>query len=605
MPEPVIHGIVGAQFGDLEFDVGKSVRWTQFYCDDLFILDINTGEQRYWVVNWAASFPEANHRVTDINYFRDPVGFRKEQFRLAQTFQTWSDNDWCLFVDAHEGLSFDNRSLPTDYNMAPFMSWVWREVDRAVTAGQDYARLPFFTYLRYGDLQNVTYGTQATNSTTVPAVRQALSVPYYKAYDSLVRLVKVSRLKNAGFDWASIDQPAAYTGTPKAQVISYGYAHWNMLDVDPGETIPEPLTAANDDGWRMRNLLSLARPLTGISFGSTWQNMSTDPASLPGPWAVDVVTNVDPTLATTVEEDGHTASNAAMAGIRTPLYDQAMRLNLRDGLWYERGASGNIPLNWDEVNQVWTPRYTPEEWEKFGASSSSEPEPAPSNLSLRLDGTVGTYVRTDDSNAFDFSSAFTMATMVGFDDWSPSANRLIVSKWGAAGQRSWQWFITPAGLGLTVSYNGTASSATFLLPWASTDITAPLDGSAMALAVSYTHNGIDLTDEARFMYSLDGRMWVTLGVVDLPNVAQSNIFNSTTQIQVGGDAAGKWRWLVLCTGAASGAGELRLFSGEEVGVFRGDLTLTPNYDRYGNIWSNVGTGWSYVAMANAPFLDVP
>ena len=42
--EAIVHALVGAQFGDLEFDVGKSVRWTQWFTDDVFITDVNLGD---------------------------------------------------------------------------------------------------------------------------------------------------------------------------------------------------------------------------------------------------------------------------------------------------------------------------------------------------------------------------------------------------------------------------------------------------------------------------------------------------------------------------------------------------------------------------------
>ena len=79
--EPLVHVIVGAQFGDLEFDIGKSVRWVTWYCDNVFVLDVNLGTPRYWIVNWAETFPDAKHTVTGINYFVRPTEFRKEQWR--------------------------------------------------------------------------------------------------------------------------------------------------------------------------------------------------------------------------------------------------------------------------------------------------------------------------------------------------------------------------------------------------------------------------------------------------------------------------------------------------------------------------------------------
>ena len=170
----------------------------------------------------------------------------------------------------------------------------------------------------------------------------------------------------------------------------------------PGETTVPPLDATTDLGWSMRNLISRVRPIATIPYGATWQAPATDPAGLPGPWCIDSVSSIAPGIATTVEEDGHTPTNAATAGIRVPLYDTIMRLNLRDGLWYERGESGNMPLAWDDVNQVWVPRYDPTQWEELGVGSDHEEPPPISWASLRLNGTSGTYVRTADANYFDY-----------------------------------------------------------------------------------------------------------------------------------------------------------------------------------------------------------
>ena len=71
--EPWVHGIVGAQLGDLEVDVGRSVRWLDYLTDDLFITDVNLGTQRYWVLNWATTFPYSKHTVTGRNFFYSPA----------------------------------------------------------------------------------------------------------------------------------------------------------------------------------------------------------------------------------------------------------------------------------------------------------------------------------------------------------------------------------------------------------------------------------------------------------------------------------------------------------------------------------------------------
>ena len=57
-----IHGLVGSQFGDMEFDVGRSVRWLEYFVDTMHITDVNLGSTRYFVVNWARTFKDSKSR---------------------------------------------------------------------------------------------------------------------------------------------------------------------------------------------------------------------------------------------------------------------------------------------------------------------------------------------------------------------------------------------------------------------------------------------------------------------------------------------------------------------------------------------------------------
>ena len=372
MNDPVIHAVVAAQFGDLEFDVGKSVRWTQWYADHVHVTDISTGEQRFWVVNWSLTFPNAAVDVTPFNFFGAPVKFRKEQWRLYQTKFEVGDDDWVLWVDAHEGLSFDITSLPDDYAASPFRSWVYREVARAEGAGKDRVVVPFFVFVANKQLQNITVPGTGSPEHDVPDTQQSVSVPYYVAKQGLTRLFKGSVLKNPAFNWASLDQVGTPDANVKMQLIDYAYAHWQYLDVDDEGVVP-PISEANDMGFKMRKLISRVRPFADFPFAA-W-NRDDSPVGLPGPWCKDITYNTNPGLEI-VEETPHTPAHASMAGLMTPLYDTYFRLNLRDGVWYEDGASGNIPLVWDSATGKWVTNYDPTTWADEGVASwTGEAEP--------------------------------------------------------------------------------------------------------------------------------------------------------------------------------------------------------------------------------------
>ena len=517
----------------------------------------------------------------------------EEQFEWGDKTFHYADSDWCLFIDGSDGLSFDNRSFPNDYNAAPFMSWVYREVERAVTASQDSATLPFFIYLDNSDLQNITYATAANvPESGVPAVQQAVAVPWYLPYQGLTRLWKVSALRALNFDWTRLDTPSAPSPGVKAQIVSYAYAHWQPLDIPPGQTEIPPINASNDVGYRMRNQISVLRPIPGIPYGDPWNDPSADPAGVPGPWCVDTVASVNPEIVTTVEEDGHTASAAPTAGVRTPLYDTVFRLNLRDGLWYERGTSGNVPLAWDDTDQNWVPRYAPDQWPQSGVDSHQEPPPPPSAVSLRLGSGAGDYVSTQDAVELDFKFSLSISACLALNDWTNGVQKLVSQN------KAWSWTVkADGGMSFSRSRDGSAFHD-FVVPTA--DVPDWANTEAAILAATYvmaTEAEVEAQDEVRF-WLWDGTEWTQLGDTQVdPNPDELPIFNSTDAIQVGGGTAGLFRLVSL----RHNVGELSEVGGGEVALMRGDVTSNPSYDRYSNVWTNHGT-WSYEEMPDMPTL---
>ena len=238
-----IHGLVGTQFGDLEYDVGKSVRWTQYFADTMFILDINLGNTRYYVVDWKNTFPQAESRVAAIDYFTKPVEWRKKQYELAKSIWKIEPDDWVLFVDGHEGLNIDTRIDPPGWAEEPFQSYITAVIDAATGPT---VSLPLIVYLSDGDIYPVEYTNTAPpdpndpDAVPTPFVSGAdASIPYYMDDDSgsLVRLIKASELEKPDFDWTVIDQLGAVgsADTTDISIISYGYAHWHLEDIAAGQ----------------------------------------------------------------------------------------------------------------------------------------------------------------------------------------------------------------------------------------------------------------------------------------------------------------------------------------------------------------------------------
>ena len=356
----VIHALVGAQFGDLEFDVGKSVRWTQWFTDDVFITDVNYGTQRFWIIDWTKSFPEVNFKTSGASYFADPVAFRKQQFADASQFArdnpnalVFDNEDWVLFVDAHEALSVDNTPpFPNDYDFDLFRSYVVREIEAANAAGRSTVTLPFFVHVRHDNIQNVQYDWEPE-----PARERAEGGPEPRC----AVLRPISRFGPIG---QSLGAPQSVFRLVEHRP-TIGADRWyedpgRQLRLRPlerprhpeGHTGVPDLNAENDLGWRQRKLLSQVRPIPGLPHGETWQFPDDDDQGLAGPWALE--TFEDQVTGMIVPEPRPPIA-PAVAGVRTPLYDTVLRLNLRDGVWYAGDGTGNTPLDWDDATQPWVP----------------------------------------------------------------------------------------------------------------------------------------------------------------------------------------------------------------------------------------------------------
>lgn len=329
--EPVTHALIGAMLGDLEVDVGKSVPWTSYFTNNVYITDINLGDPRYWIIDWDRTFAAAKHTSLPIDFFSDPIAFRKAQFAAALEDWKYQDQDWVLFIDGHEGLSCDTRSLPDHVDVAPFASYIQREVQRAVDLGDTWVSIPFYAFVRNAApepqswliedpaviAQRVAAAGLDIDPVQLNTAVVYVGVPYYYQratvdVQGLVRLVKVSALKDPTFDWALIDTLNTPTPNVKLQVVSYGYARW----VNPDTGV--------DEGYQMRRHLNKVRPLLGLPITGS------DATGTAGPYSYAsngvLVTN---------------SGSGSSQPILTPMYSASFRDNFRDGVWYDFGDFGS------------------------------------------------------------------------------------------------------------------------------------------------------------------------------------------------------------------------------------------------------------------------
>lgn len=104
-----IHGIASTYFGDYEYDIGKSVTWTKYFVDDMYVMDTNiSGSNRQYIINWDYLFPNVKYSFNSKPFFGSAAtaaAWRKESFTRAKSAFAYDDDDWVLFIDGTECLS--------------------------------------------------------------------------------------------------------------------------------------------------------------------------------------------------------------------------------------------------------------------------------------------------------------------------------------------------------------------------------------------------------------------------------------------------------------------------------------------------------------------
>lgn len=141
-----IHGIVSTYFGDLEFDIGKSLNWTKDFCDTMYVMDINnTDSSRQYVVDWDKSLPTAKKSFfSQYSFLTSPTtakNWRKESFNRAKAAWNYGADDWVMFIDGTEGLNVFH---------APPVSLNVTHADLATTAPSTTATITVTTSTAHG-----------------------------------------------------------------------------------------------------------------------------------------------------------------------------------------------------------------------------------------------------------------------------------------------------------------------------------------------------------------------------------------------------------------------------------------------------------------------
>jgi hypothetical protein len=148
---------------------------------------------------------------------------------------------------------------------------------------------------------------------------------------------------------------------------------------------------------------------------------------------------------------------------------------------------------------------------------------------LNLPGGSGNYVSSPDHASLDITGDIDVRAFIQPDDWTPSPQQAILSKYNVTGnQRSYQFILrTPGQLEFTWSTNGTATvTAVSSVATGFTDGTSGWVRATLAVA----------TGTVIFYTSTDGTNWTQLGTAQVSGV--TSIFAGTATANIGARSAG-------------------------------------------------------------------
>ena len=150
-----------------------------------------------------------------------------------------------------------------------------------------------------------------------------------------------------------------------------------------------------------------------------------------------------------------------------------------------------------------------------------------------IPGTSGNYLSAPDAAPFDIVGNIDIRGYVALEDWTPAAENTILSKAGAAGQRSYGMSVTTAGLlKLFWSANGTD-----YITKTSTLAVGSVDGTAKWIRATLDVDNGSSGNDVKFYTSDDGSTWVQLGTT-VVTAGVTSIFSSTAPIEIGSVSGG-------------------------------------------------------------------
>ena len=148
-------------------------------------------------------------------------------------------------------------------------------------------------------------------------------------------------------------------------------------------------------------------------------------------------------------------------------------------------------------------------------------------------GSSGNYFSTPDSASVSITGDIDIRVQLSLDDWTPSAESCVLSKWGAAGNRSYRLNIQTSGI---PKFYWTADGTTVLSMAATTAVVA-IDGKKKWLCFTLDVDNGASGRTGTFYVSENGWVWQTLGSA-VTDAGTTSLYDSTATLTLSGITSG-------------------------------------------------------------------
>lgn len=248
--------------------------------------------------------------------------------------------------------------------------------------------------------------------------------------------------------------------------------------------------------------------------------------------------------------------------------------------FYDANASRQLILEPGKQQEITTANA----WNVYGSATNY----------VYIPGATGSYGSSPDSVATSIVSDIDLRALGAADNWADGLEHAVLSKWGAAGQRSYTFTLLSDGkLKLYWTTDGTTQLS------ATSTVSVTTVGFANGVfrwirAVLDVDNGA-AGRTIRFYYSTDGTTWNQLGA-DVVQGTVTSIFDSTASVEMGSLSTGTFNWLgkIKRVQIRNGiAGTIAFDANPEAVIKTGGLTPNTFVESSANAATVTmnGTGW--------------